>query len=52
MCEAGINERYHGGVDSPVDGWNRERTNFLRAVSWTGRVCGLIDDLSIDAGLP
>lgn len=24
----GINEKYYGGVDSPFDGWNRERTVF------------------------
>ena len=25
-CEPGINEKYYGGVNSPVDGWNREKT--------------------------
>ena len=24
----GINEHYYGGVESPIDGWNRERTVF------------------------
>lgn len=28
MCMPGINERYYRGVESPVDGWNRERTVF------------------------
>lgn len=27
-CMPGINENYYGGIDSPVDGWNRERTVF------------------------
>ncbi|KAL8724762.1 MAG: hypothetical protein Q9181_006691, partial [Wetmoreana brouardii] len=27
-CMPGINEKYYGGIDSPVDGWNRERTVF------------------------
>ena len=27
-CEPGINEKYYGGVDSPIDGWNREKTVF------------------------
>ncbi|KAI4121297.1 MAG: hypothetical protein LQ338_006444 [Usnochroma carphineum] len=27
-CMPGINENYYGGIDSPVDGWNRERTIF------------------------
>jgi hypothetical protein len=28
MCMPGINEKYYGGVDSPIDGWNREKTVF------------------------
>lgn len=28
MCEPGINEKYYGGVNSPFDGWNREKTIF------------------------
>ncbi|KAL8910198.1 MAG: hypothetical protein Q9171_004496 [Xanthocarpia ochracea] len=28
MCMPGVNENYYGGIDSPVDGWNRERTVF------------------------
>lgn len=28
MCMPGVNEKYYGGVDSPVDGWNREKTVF------------------------
>ncbi|KAL8706772.1 MAG: hypothetical protein Q9201_000198 [Fulgogasparrea decipioides] len=27
-CMPGINEHYYGGIDSPVDGWNREKTVF------------------------
>ncbi|KAL8745031.1 MAG: hypothetical protein Q9184_007924, partial [Pyrenodesmia sp. 2 TL-2023] len=27
-CMPGVNEKYYGGVESPVDGWNRERTVF------------------------
>ena len=27
-CMPGINENYYGGVNSPVDGWNREKTVF------------------------
>lgn len=27
-CMPGINEKYYGGVESPIDGWNRERTVF------------------------
>ncbi|KAL8812727.1 MAG: hypothetical protein Q9223_002253 [Gallowayella weberi] len=27
-CMPGINENYYGGVESPIDGWNRERTVF------------------------
>ncbi|KAI4197889.1 MAG: hypothetical protein LQ350_005648 [Teloschistes chrysophthalmus] len=25
-CMPGINEHYYGGIESPIDGWNRERT--------------------------
>jgi len=28
MCMPGINEKYYGGVDSPIDGWNKEKTVF------------------------
>lgn len=24
----GINEKYYGGVDSPIDGWKREKIVF------------------------
>lgn len=28
MCMPGVNEKYYDGVDSPTDGWNREKTVF------------------------
>lgn len=27
-CMPGINEKYYGGIESPIDGWNREKTVF------------------------
>lgn len=37
MCMPGVNENYYGGVNSPTDGWNRERTIFYEWYVKEGR---------------